>query len=213
MNTPARRALIVIDVQNEYISGNLLIEFPDIKLTLANIGMAMDAAQVAAIPVIVVQQFAPAQYPIFAEGSKGWELHEVIQSRTWQHKINKKLPSAFAGTDLAEWLKQNSIDTLTVAGYMTHNCVDSTIKHAFHDGLAVEYLQDASGTLSYQNKAGYASAEEIHRSFSIVMQARFAAVLNTSEWLQLLHSNGEAERDNIYQSSQRARAANLSKAA
>jgi len=213
MTEPNRRALIVIDVQNEYVSGTLLIEYPDIHATLDNVGKAMDAAREANIPVIVVQQFAPAQSPIFAEDSKGWELHEVVKSRNWQHKINKKLPSAFAGTDLADWLAAHDINTLCVAGYMTHNCVDSTIKHAFHSGLAVEYLEDASGTLSYQNKAGYASAEEIHRSFSIVMQARFAAVLSTEEWLQVIKTNGTPERDNIYQSSQRAVALNARKVA
>jgi nicotinamidase-related amidase len=204
MTNQAHRALLVIDVQNEYVSGNLLIEYPDIHASLANVGKAMDAAREANIPVIVVQQFAPAQSPIFAEGSKGWELHEVVKNRNWQHKINKKLPSAFAGTNLTDWLVAHDINTLCVTGYMTHNCVDATIKHAFHSGLAVEYLQDASGALSYQNKAGYASAEEIHRTFSIVMQARFAAVMSTEEWLQLIRTNGTAERDNIFQSSQRA---------
>ncbi len=88
---------------------------------------------------------------------------------------------------------------------MTHNCVDSTIKQAFHSGLNVEYLQDASGTLSYANKAGYATAEEIHRTFSTVMQARFAAVMDTEEWLKLISGNGTAERDDIYRSSQRGK--------
>jgi len=37
MTEPARRALIVIDVQNEYVTGNLLIEYPDIHTTLGNI--------------------------------------------------------------------------------------------------------------------------------------------------------------------------------
>jgi nicotinamidase-related amidase len=213
MGNAMKRALIVIDVQNEYFSGKLQIEFPDRHVSLANIARAMDAAQQAGIPVIMVQQFAPAQSPVFAEGSHGWELHESIQARAWQHKINKNLPSAFAGTDLADWLAANNIDTLSVTGYMTHNCVDSTIKHAFHSGLQVEYLHDASGTLSYANKSGYASAEEIHRTFSIVMQARFAAVMSTAEWQQLIQGNGSAERDNIYQSSQRGKQMQLGKAA
>ena len=213
MNTQPSRALIVIDVQNEYVSGNLLIEYPDINTSLANIGNAMDVAQDVNIPIIVVQQLAPVGSSIFAQGSKGWELHDAVSSRQWNHKIDKKMPSAFAGTDLAEWLKQHNIDTLAVTGYMTHNCVDSTIKHAFHSGLAVEYLHDASGTLSYQNKSGYASAEEIHRCFSIVMQARFAAVMNTREWTHLIRTDGVAERDNIYQSNQRARIINMSKTA
>jgi len=213
MTNPTRRALIVIDVQNEYETGNLRIEYPDINISLANIGSAMDAAVAENIPVIVVQQYAPAGSPIFAEGSHAAELHEVVRSRQWQHYIQKKLPSAFAGTDLAEWLNANKIDTLVVSGYMTHNCVDSTIKHAFHNGLAVEYLADASGSLSYLNKAGTATGEEIHRTFSIVMQARFAAVMGTAEWINMLRTNGVAERDGIYQSSQRARAAKIKKAA
>jgi len=202
-----RRALIVIDVQNEYVTGNLPIEFPDIQFSLANIGKAMDASKAAGIPIVVVQQFAPAGSPVFAQGSNGWELHEVVRSRTWDHFFEKKLPSAFAGTNLADWLGERQIDTLTVAGYMTHNCDDSTIKHAFHAGLAVEFLSDAAGSLPYLNKAGAASAEEIHRAFSIAMQARFAAVMGTDEWICLLRTNGTAERDNIFKSNRRARIA------
>jgi len=213
MTYPTRRALIVIDVQNEYATGNLLIEYPNINQSLANISKAMDAARETSIPIIVVQQYAPADSPIFAQGSDAWELHEVVRSRKWDHYLEKKLPSAFAGTDLAAWLSENKIDTLAVTGYMTHNCVDSTIKHAFHSGLAVEYLSDASGSLSYANKAGTASGEEIHRTFSIVMQARFAAVMSTEEWVNLIHTQGVAERDGIYKSNQRARAAAIRKAA
>ena len=204
MTDHARRALLVIDVQNEYVSGFLCCIHQAADIGQRRVNVWILNQQVASIPVIVVQQLAPAQSPIFAEGSHGSELHAVVKSRTWQHKFSKKFPSAFAGTDLADWLAANHIDTLVVCGYMTHNCVDSTIKHAFHSGLAVEYLQDASGTLSYENKVGYVSAEEIHRSFSIVLQARFAAVMSTAEWLLLIRTNGTAERDNIYQSSQRA---------
>jgi nicotinamidase-related amidase len=213
MATTNRRALIVIDVQNEYVTGNLRIEYPDINVSLANIGMAMDIAKEALIPIIVVQQYAPAVSPVFAQGSNEWELHEVVRTRKWNHYIEKKLPSAFAGTDLAEWLNANKIDTLAVTGYMTHNCVDSTIKHALHSGLAVEYLADASGSLSYINKVGSATGEEIHRTFSIVMQTRFAAVMCTDEWIQMIRSNGVAERDGIYESNLRARNANIRKAA
>ena len=39
-----RRALIVIDVQNEYFDGALPISDPPPDLSLANIGRAMDAA-------------------------------------------------------------------------------------------------------------------------------------------------------------------------
>ena len=208
MTCQPRRALIVIDVQNEYVTGNLPIEFPDIHLSLSNIGQAMDAAERTGIPIIVVQQYAPAESPIFAIGSDGWELHDVVRSRRWSHHIEKKLPSAFAGTDLTEWLSVHQIDTLAVAGYMTHHCDDSTIRHAFHAGIAVEFLADAAGALPYLNQAGSASAEEIHRTFTVVMQSRFAAVMTTQEWIDLLRINGTVERDNIFGSNLAARSEN-----
>jgi len=199
------RALIVIDVQNEYETGGLRIEYPPVEDSLHNIGMAMDAATAAGIPVIVVQQMAPADSPLFAAGSHGWALHPLIKSRPQNHYVPKTLPSAFVGTDLGDWLKRNEIDTLTVAGYMTHNCDDATIKHAVDAGLTVEFLMDASGSVPYANRAGFASAEEIHRVFCVVQQSRFAAVLTTAEWIECIGKGGIAERDTVYASHQRAR--------
>lgn len=198
------RALIVIDVQNEYETGGLRIEYPPLSDSLPNIGKAMDAANAAGIPVIVVQQTSPADAPLFANGSHGWQLHEVVASRPRNHYLSKALPSAFTGSDLAEWLKQHDIDTLAVIGYMTHNCNDTTIKHAFDAGLQVEFLMDASGSVSYANRAGFASAEEIHRVFTVVEQSRFAAVLNTDEWIGCVENGTLPERDNIHASHQRA---------
>lgn len=207
MSTLIRRALIVIDVQNEYVSGNLPIEYPDVRLSLHNIGRAIDAATGHGIPVVMVQNTAPAGAPIFVKDTQGWELHDVVASRKHDHYIEKTLPSAFAQTGLAGWLKERRIDTLSVAGYMTHNCVDSTIKHALHAGLSVEFLHDATGSVSYENRAGRASAEDIHRAFSVVLQSRFAAVMQTGEWIDAVAKGLVPERDTIFQSNQRARLA------
>lgn len=204
MTTP-RRALIVIDVQNEYVSGDLPIEYPDVQRSLANIGRAMDAARAAGVPVVVVQNFAPASSPLFARGSERAELHPVVASRERDHYVEKSLPSAFTETNLADWLAARRIDTLTVVGYMTHNCDASTINHAVHTGLAVEFLHDAAGSVPYENSAGFASAEDIHRVFCVVLQSRFAAVATTDEWLAAVERGVPLERGNIYASNQKAR--------
>lgn len=212
MPTP-RRALIIIDVQNEYVTGDLPIEYPDVQTSLANIGRAIDAAHAAQIPVVVVQNFTPPGSPIFARGSEGAELHSVVASREYDHHVEKALPSAFTDTDLADWLAAREIDTLTVVGYMTHNCDASTIVHALHMGLAVEFLHDATGAVPYENSAGLASAEEIHRVFSVVEHSRFAAVLSTDEWLHALASGEVPERGDILSSYRAAQARQASVAA
>ena len=203
-----KRALVVIDVQNDYFADGLPIEYPPVAKTLPNIGRAMDAARAAGVPVVVVQNTAPAGSPVFDKGTPGWELNDVVASRPRDHYIEKNFPSVFTGTDFKQWIERNSIDTLSVIGYMTHNCDASTVFEAAHLNLNVEFLHDASGSLSYENSAGHASAEEIHRVFSVVFQSRFAAVLSTDEWIDALHTGAVPYLDNPYASNQRARARN-----
>jgi nicotinamidase-related amidase len=202
--TQPRRALVVVDVQNDYDGGNLAIQHPPFAETVANVARAMDAAAAAGIRIVVVRQMAPESSPIFAKGSHGGELHPEIARRGRDHYVEKTMPSAFTGTDLEAWLRANAIDTIAVVGYMTHNCDLSTIIHAAHMGFAVEFLSDASGSVPYANSAGYASAEDIHRVVSVVLQSRFAAVLKTAEWIDCLTTGVLPERDTIYASNQRA---------
>lgn len=207
MQNETRRALIVIDVQNDYIGGNLPIEYPPVEVSLPNIARAMDAATQATIPVVVVHNVLPAHMPIMAKGTAGAELHSTITSRHSDHYVLKDMPSAFTGTGLEAWLRERDIDTVTIVGYMTHNCDMSTAVHALHGGFKVELLSDATGSLPYANRAGQASAEEIHRVLTVVMQSRFAAVMKTEEWLSAIKTGKEPERDSIYGSNQRARLA------
>ena len=201
MNTPnsslIKRALIVIDVQNEYFNGNMLIEYPDPAISLRNIGIAMDAAQAAGIPILVVQHSAPEESPIFARGSDSWQLHDEVKQRHYDHLIEKNMASSFVGTDASTWLQAQEINTLTIVGYMTHNCNASTIYQAAHEGYTVEVLSDATGALPYRNEAGYASAEEIHRVFNVVFQSNFAAVGTTGEWINVVQHQSKLEKSNV----------------
>lgn len=196
------RALIVIDVQNEYITGNLRIEYPDVSQSLDNIGRAMDAAHAAGIPIVVAQHLAPESSPLFARGSQGAELHPTVAERPYDHRIEKSLASVLAKSNVAEWLRDRQVDTLTVIGYMTHNCDVSTAIQAHHEGWKVELLHDASGSVPYSNAAGTASAEEIHRAFTVVMNTGFAAVVSTDQWLEAVRDGQSLTPDNIYQSNQ-----------
>ncbi len=199
------RALLVIDVQNEYISGNLPIGFPHPEVSLANIGKAMDAATAAGIPVIAVQQAAPTTSPIFARGSHGFDLHPVVSSRSHDHLIEKTLPSCFAGTDLAEWLTERDIDTVVITGYMTQNCDESTARDAAHRGLSVEFLSDATGTLAMSNHAGSLGAEHLHTAVLMVLQSRFASVISTHRWIDAVKHGSAVPKPDIFASTQAGR--------
>ena len=213
IHEPARRALIVIDVQNDYDGGNLAITYPPFSETLPNVARAMDEATARGVKVAVIKMLAPATSNVFRPGTHGAEIHPEIARRPRDKYIEKTLPSAFTGTDLEYWLRANGIETVTIAGYMTHNCDLSTVIHALHMGFAVEFLSDATGSLDYRNSAGSATAEEIHRVMSVVFQSRFAAVVTTEQWVGHLAAGTAPERDTPYASSQRAIAATKAAAA
>jgi hypothetical protein len=81
------------------------------------------------------------------------------------------------------------------------------VYEAAHRGLNVEFLADATGSLSYANSAGSVSAEEIHRVFSVVFHTRFAAVASTTRWIAAVKAGESIVRDNIPASNRRGRAA------
>jgi nicotinamidase-related amidase len=207
MSNPApRRALVVIDVQNEYFEGGgLPIEYPPIEETLPNVTRAMDAARAAGVPVVVVRHHAPKGAPLFQADTHNGQLHPEIARRPHDHMVTKTYPSVFTGTGFGDWLTRNQITTLSVAGYMTHNCDASTVFEAMHRDLDVEFLADASGALPYANAAGRVTAEEIHRVFSVVFHSNFAAVTSTSDWIAAMQAGRSIERDNVLMSNRRGR--------
>jgi nicotinamidase-related amidase len=192
-----KRALVVIDAQQEYLSGPLRIAYPAVDEAVARIVEATDAATAAGVPVALVQQVAPHGAPVFAEGSAGAGLIPAVGSRPHATVITKQLPGSFTGTRLGAWVEQQHIDTLTLVGFMTHNCVDTTARQAVHRGLGVEVLSDAVGTVGLRNELGAVSAEELQRACLVVLQARFAAVTSTADWVRALSDGNPPRGSNL----------------
>jgi nicotinamidase-related amidase len=180
-----KRALLVIDVQYEYFTGKLPVSYP--PGSFENILKAIDEANVHGVAVVVIQHTAPQpNSATFRKGSHEWELHSEVASRPRATLIEKNLPGSFTGTTLEEWLTEHGVDTLTISGYMTQMCCDTTARQAMHMGLNVEFLSDATGTLSIKNGAGAVTDEELHRAILVTQAMRFSKVLTTTEWLASL---------------------------
>ncbi|MCK9630381.1 MAG: cysteine hydrolase [Methanoregula sp.] len=178
-------ALLVIDVQNEYFTGKLPVTYP--HGSIVNILQAMDAAHAAHVPVVVIQHAnTAAGAATFVPGTPAWELHPDVKRRPHDLLIGKTMPGSFTGTDLGPWLKDRGINTVTIAGYMTQMCCDTTARQAFHLGYTVKFLSDATGTLSITNNAGSISDADLHRAILVTQQMRFSQVMTTAEWIRSL---------------------------
>ena len=180
-----KRALLVIDVQREYFDGALPISHP--VGHLENILKVMDEAATAHLPTAVVRHHqVDPDSPIFRHGSAAWQLHPEVENRPRDILIDKQLPGTFTGTKLDDWLKANEVKTVSIAGYMTHMCCDTTARQAMHRGYKVEFLSDATGTLDVQNEAGSATAEELQNSILVAQQMFISEVLGSDAWIDRL---------------------------
>ncbi len=177
-----KRALIVIDVQREYFDGAFPIRHP--AGHLESILQVMDQAQQAKIPTVVVRHHQPdPASPVFRKDSEMWQLHDEVEARPRDLLIDKQLPGSFTNTPLDAFLKQHHIDTVSIAGYMTQVCCDTTARQAFHQGYNVEFLRDATGTLDVENKAGSVTAEQLHEAILVAQQMFISDVIDTPTWL------------------------------
>lgn len=182
---PAKRALLVIDVQREYFDGALPIRHP--VGHLESILAVMDDAKKHDVTTVVVRHHQPdPESPVFRHGTDMWQLHDEVASRANDLLVDKQLPGSFTNTPLQDFLASRDIDTVSIAGYMTQVCCDTTARQAFHLGYKVEFLNDATGTLDVSNKAGSVTAEQLHESILVAQQMFISDVIDRAEWVSRL---------------------------
>ncbi|HSF97496.1 MAG TPA: isochorismatase family protein [Ornithinibacter sp.] len=207
--TAPRRALIVVDVQQEYFNGILQIQAPSRDETLANVVAALEVARQEDLPVVVVQHELPQGSPVFAVDSESWSLHPQVEQRldpSWK-RVTKSNSSVFAGTDVAPWLAEQDVDTITIVGYMTNNCDIATAVGAEELGLAAELLSDATGAIHLANEAGKISADQLHEALLVLLHSNFAAVATTKAWTAAVTAGQALPKSDLGTSAMQGRAA------
>lgn len=124
-----------------------------------------------------------------------------------QMTTDKNVASIFGGTDLEEWLRSRSIDTVTLVGYMTNNCVVGSAAAAEPLGFAVEVISDATGAIDIANDAGSASAQQVHETLMALLHSNWAAVTGTSGWKSAIATGHALDRSDLGSSAATGRAA------
>lgn len=189
MATP-RRALVLVDVQQQYFGGIFEIQYPPHEESLPRVAAAIDTATAAGMPIAVIQHTAGEGAPVFAPGSPEFELHPEVESRRtgeWKSVV-KQYGSVYAGTDLTDWLRQNDVDTVTLVGYMTNNCVLGSAVEAEAIGFTTEVLSDATGAINLANDAGFVDAKTVHTTLLTLLNSNWAQVGTTGAWISAVNA-------------------------
>lgn len=177
---PASTALLVIDFQNEYFTGRMPI--PDGEAALKNAQRLISHADAARIPVFQIQHALPAGAPVFATDGETVGFHPQMQPRERDTVVRKDTVSVFAGTDIDRQLKERKIDTLIIAGLMTHCCIAGAARDAVPLGYNVIVASDASATREVQRENGKSiDKDALHLGALATIEDAFGDVLTTDE--------------------------------
>jgi nicotinamidase-related amidase len=151
-------ALIVIDMQKIcYVSGKESMDNAAIC-----INEAVSLFRSKGLPVIWVQHENKAKHIV--PGSVGFELIDALKPEEGDKKIYKTYLNSFNKTDLLEYLRSQSVDTLIVTGYAAEYCVLSTCRGAVEHDLASFLLR---GALASSHKKYIPFVESINEIISL----------------------------------------------
>jgi nicotinamidase-related amidase len=142
---PATRALIVIDIQNDYFPGG---RYPlwNTEAVLAHIESAITQASAQRIPVLLVQHVAKTEVaPFFQADTEGVQLHPRIRAAAPEAPvIVKQYADSFLNTTLEETLQRMGVEELFICGMMTQNCVTHTAISKSAEKYKVTVLPECS---------------------------------------------------------------------
>jgi len=94
--------------------------------------------------------------------------------------IAKTTNSAFIGTGLESELRQAGRHALVIAGVITNNSVEATVRMAGNLGFDTWLVEDACFTFGREDWSGtFRSAEEVHAMSLANLDGEYCTVINT----------------------------------
>ena len=151
---PARTALLVIDMQNDFVKpgGSLLV--PDAEATVPAIRGLLELARSSRMRIVYSQDThhrGDPEWEIWPEhcreGSWGWQIVAELAPAGEDTVLCKVGDDAFYGTPLDHLLRRWRIDTLVICGTVANMSVQHTASSAALRSYAVVIPCDAISAL------------------------------------------------------------------
>jgi nicotinamidase-related amidase len=162
---PADTALLVIDMERDFVDAGAVQETPGGRAIVPAINRLIAWARAHDVPVIFTHEMHRADLSDYGielefdpvhclEGTPGCELTDGLDARPGDYRIrNKRRYDCFLGTDLDLLLRSRRIANLVCCGVTTHCCVMSTVYSARNLDYRVLVPRDAVAAVSPAHQA------------------------------------------------------------
>jgi nicotinamidase/pyrazinamidase len=190
MSSQTKRALIVVDVQNDFCPGGSLA-VPQGDEVIAPLNKLIQEFLERGEPVFKTRDWHPAQTKHFADYGGTWPVHCVQQTKGAEFHpdllddkhirvVSKGLGdedsySGFDGTDLALQLQRLGVEEIWVAGLATDYCVKNTVLDGLKEGFRVKALKEAMRPVELEPGDGDRALEAMREAGAQIVEQETAA--------------------------------------
>ncbi|MCH7825956.1 MAG: cysteine hydrolase [Acidobacteria bacterium] len=161
-------AILVIDMLNEFVTGELAFEMT--ANVIPNLQRLLAAARQAGIPIIYANDAhlpSDPEIAIWGEhamaGTPGAEVIPELAPQEGDHQVPSRTYSAFHDTDMDSLLQSLDVDSVIFTGIHTHICVQHSAGDAFFRGYRIEVVDDCVDAFTHEeHQRGLAYVEEMY---------------------------------------------------
>jgi len=179
MSKSKKRALIVVDVQNDFCPGGALAVAQGDEV-VGPLNKLIEEFLERGEPVFKSRDWHPEKTKHFAayggawpvhcvQNTKGAEFHPALIDDMHIRVVSKGLGdedcySAFDGTDLALQLRRLGVEEVWIGGLATDYCVKNTVLDALKEGFQVKALENAMRAVELKPGDGEAALTEMREA-------------------------------------------------
>lgn len=178
------RALIVIDVQNEF-SNEGQRPVPTFNRALSSIKQRVKQARANKFPIAWVRHFnKPNESRAFVPGSWGAAFADGFgpADPAYEKEFCKDVYGAFTGSDVGEWLVVKDVKEVMIVGFYTHGCVSTTAREAIMRGMGVYLDPTATAACEISDALlGQLTDEQVKQSALLHLVSMGAHIEMTTE--------------------------------
>ncbi|WP_199231725.1 cysteine hydrolase family protein [Azospirillum sp. TSO35-2] len=185
---PADAALLIVDLQMAIDDPRWSRVGPrNNPQAEANVAALLAAWRRTGRPVVHIRHDSTEPDSAYRPGGPGHAFKPEAMPLPGERVVAKTVNSAFIGTDLDGWLRGRGIGTLVIAGVITNNSVEATVRTAGNLGYDARLVADACFTFARRDHAGrHRTAEEVHDLSLANLEGEYATVTDTATVLGMV---------------------------
>jgi nicotinamidase-related amidase len=178
--------LVLVDMQQEYVTGSRLMALPDADPALANCRAALDHARSKGFPVAFLRQFSRSAYFNPATAFSGWI--KGFEPTGADMVFDRESPSCYSSALFAQFMESCG-GHFALAGFAGETACLSTAIDAFHRKHRFSYLADASAS----HGLGELSAADVQKAVTSIVGV-YGEIITTNGWMSESPTNAELLR-------------------